>query len=255
MCVCVCASLCTETAMGIKVNAQLNPNSQYVKDIHSFGMITVGRMFNPLHYSDFIFSLSHDGMHCKNILKRLHSFTDQVSLISLSSSPCVSECVRVSTQHHLSCSSLSLSLSRAQVIKQRREEILLQQTCEKDANENNIHLSNHNDSLRAHVKKPFMDTLIEEHLKNPSAMTLRDIREEVDTFMFEGKESRITCHVKYVYIARVLTHRAPLMYLYPSFVDSLPLSLLHCRPRHNSMGCCLGNILGGTACSRAKENH
>lgn len=93
------------------------------------------------------------------------------------------------------------------MIKQRKEEILLQQKCEKvDEDNNSIDPSHHNDSSLSHAKKPFMDTLIEEHLKNPSTMTLLDIREEVDTFMFEGKESRFTCHVNYVYIARALTN-------------------------------------------------
>lgn len=78
------------------------------------------------------------------------------------------------------------------MIKQRKEEILLsKKLCEKDTNENKVVDSNSNESFtfagNIREKKPFMDILIEEHLKNPSEMTLKDIREEVDTFMFEGK--------------------------------------------------------------------
>lgn len=32
----------------------------------------------------------------------------------------------------------------------------------------------------------FLDMLIEQHLKDPESLNVVDIREEVDTFMFEG---------------------------------------------------------------------
>ena len=40
-----------------------------------------------------------------------------------------------------------------------------------------------------HEKKsmPFMDTLIYQQLKDPNSLSEENIREEVDTFMFEGK--------------------------------------------------------------------
>lgn len=69
-----------ETAMGIKVNAQINPNSQYVSDIHALGLIFLKRVFNPLYYSDIIFALSPTGIKLNRILNRLHMFTDRVSV-------------------------------------------------------------------------------------------------------------------------------------------------------------------------------
>lgn len=38
-------------------------------------------------------------------------------------------------------------------------------------------------------REPFLDTLIRQHLSDPSRFTLRDIRDEVETFMFEGHDT------------------------------------------------------------------
>lgn len=76
------------------------------------------------------------------------------------------------------------------MIKQRKEEILLEKSGNKQPEDDKVVDSNSNEAFSAgtvRAKRPFMDTLIEEHLKNPKEMTLKDIREEVDTFMFEGK--------------------------------------------------------------------
>lgn len=38
-------------------------------------------------------------------------------------------------------------------------------------------------------RKPFLDLLLETHLKNPESFPLKGVQEEVDTFMFEGHDT------------------------------------------------------------------
>lgn len=45
------------------------------------------------------------------------------------------------------------------------------------------------DKFSEKKRMPFMDTLIHQHLKDPTSLSEHDIREEVDTFMFEGHDT------------------------------------------------------------------
>ena len=64
-----------ETAMGVKINALEDPDSDYVKAVTFLGQIMVIRILNVLYWYDFIFNRTKMGKeHTKN-LKILHHFT------------------------------------------------------------------------------------------------------------------------------------------------------------------------------------
>ena len=131
-----------ETAMGVELNSQRDPDSEYANAVHTVGEIVMDRVFKPWLKSDFVFNLTKDGKKFKQSLKLMHGFTDSV-------------------------------------IAKRKSEI------EKKM-EDEIDINSDNDIKK---REPFMDTLIRTHLKDPHEFTLLNIREEVDTFMFEGHDT------------------------------------------------------------------
>lgn len=126
--------------MGIKINAQFEGNSKYVKSVREMSKLVTRRTVSPIkiHYYFYILSLDH--LKERHMLKTLHGTTKSV-------------------------------------IKNRREELMKikgNQTSE--------------DDFGKKKRSPFLDTLIQSTI-NGKPLSDDDIREEVDTFMFEGHDT------------------------------------------------------------------
>ncbi|KAG4068382.1 hypothetical protein HA402_007902 [Bradysia odoriphaga] len=153
-------TLCTldiicETAMGRSINAQENSDSDYVKAVYQIGEIVQTRQSKIWLQPDFIFkhtSLYKSHQRCIEIL---HGFSYRV-------------------------------------IRERKEEIM-----KAKLNNNNITDHNDNETLEPRdddvvfgkkKRLAFLDLLIEAS-QNGTVLSNDDIREEVDTFMFEGHDT------------------------------------------------------------------
>lgn len=133
-----------ETAMGVNVNAQDNPNSKYVKSVHLLAESFIYRNLQVLAWSDWMFYMTKLGKEYLQSLEFLHKFTKDVILQR--------------KQAH----------QRGEINTENKQ----------------------NQDLNSKKRLAFLDLLLEHHLKNVEPkLTEEDIREEVDTFMFEGHDT------------------------------------------------------------------
>ena len=151
---CTLDTIC-ETAMGTSVKAQEN-ESEYVKCLHQVSELNVFRLTRPWLYPDFIFYLTTYGRRMKRCLREMHKFTRSV-------------------------------------IKERKEEWitnnahLLQKVSKSGSTTEQQDFDV--DAFNGGRKRlAFLDLLLYQHLVN-CTLSLDDVREEVDTFMFAGHDT------------------------------------------------------------------
>ncbi|XP_052565926.1 cytochrome P450 4d1 [Culex pipiens pallens] len=130
-----------ESAMGTKVNAQLNADSDYVRAVKAMTNIVIVRAFQILARLDFTFKYTPYAKIQKQALAVLHGYTDNV-------------------------------------IQSRRKE-LSKTNSQKDFSENDV---------GQRKKVAFLDMLLQA-TTDGQPLTDLEIREEVDTFMFEGHDT------------------------------------------------------------------
>ncbi|XP_036142986.1 cytochrome P450 4C1 isoform X1 [Monomorium pharaonis] len=140
-----------ETAMGTSLQGMGAFQQQYRKAVHRMGEICVYRFFRPWLYADWIFSLSPTGREQKQILKVLHGFTEKI--------------IAERKDYHRS--------TNGQYLRNFDEETMVDD--EKTTN-----------TIRK-KRLAMLDLLILASQKN--LLTDLDIREEVDTFTFEGHDT------------------------------------------------------------------
>ncbi|XP_073434913.1 cytochrome P450 4V2-like [Dendrobates tinctorius] len=144
----LCAlDIISETAMGKKIYAQSNSDSEYIHAIYKMSDIIHRRQKMPWLWPDFLYSKLKEGKEHDRNLGILHSFTDSV-------------------------------------IRERAKEMETQRSQGKD-------LTSELKSIKRKRKKrsAFLDMLLNTTDDSGNALNYQDIREEVDTFMFEGHDT------------------------------------------------------------------
>ncbi|XP_035890500.1 cytochrome P450 10-like [Anopheles stephensi] len=133
-----------ESAMGTKVNAQINSESQYVKAVKEITNLIQLRIYDFVIRYEFFFRLSANRRRQRKALAILHGYTDSV-------------------------------------IRARRQEL----NTSKSDDQANAH---HEDPVGLKKRMAFLDMLLQATIDG-RPLTDLEIREEVDTFMFEGHDT------------------------------------------------------------------
>uniref|UniRef100_A0A2M4ASZ7 Putative cytochrome n=1 Tax=Anopheles triannulatus TaxID=58253 RepID=A0A2M4ASZ7_9DIPT len=136
----------SESAMGTKVNAQINSESEYVKAVKEITNLIQFRFYDFLLRYDFFFHLSANRRKQLKALAILHGYTDSV------------------------------------IIARRKELSKRLMTAAGDA------LQANDDDVGSKKRMAFLDLLLQSTIDG-RPLTDLEIREEVDTFMFEGHDT------------------------------------------------------------------
>ncbi|XP_055548224.1 cytochrome P450 4C1-like [Wyeomyia smithii] len=138
-------SIC-ETSMGTSVNAQNDPDNDYVKSVKSMSVLFLKRIFDPLAGYPVLYELVHPRAYTqRKIVNQLHKFTDSV-------------------------------------IAERRKQLL------KDNGSKVSNFDQNDENIYSKQRMTFLDLLLNVDVDGEPLDDI-EIREEVDTFMFEGHDT------------------------------------------------------------------
>lgn len=161
---CTLDAIC-ETIMGVSIDAQDSPNNDYCQSIYIVGETFLERIIQPRYWLDLVFRFTELGKLYKYHLNKLHSFTR--SVIAHKKQQPVNEAATGQAKCSL--------INKLQVLEQTSVDSF--QANKKDAPK---------------LPKAFLDLLLEKVASaggNNLKLTDEEIREEVDTFMFEGHDT------------------------------------------------------------------
>ncbi|XP_043949541.1 probable cytochrome P450 4d14 isoform X1 [Drosophila biarmipes] len=145
---CLCAmDIIAETAMGVKIDAQLQPQFSYVQSVTTASGMLAERLMNPLQRTDSLMKILYPKLFTKldDSVKNMHNFTNSV-------------------------------------ITERRD--LLQKSLADGGNATADHVNDVGQKRRMAL----LDVLLQSTIDG-APLSNEDIREEVDTFMFEGHDT------------------------------------------------------------------
>lgn len=168
---CTLDSIC-ETIMGVSINAQDTPDNDYCQSVYLVGETFLERIIQPKYWLDTIFRFTELGKLYNYHLNKLHSFTRRViAEKKLKHFPSNASLQKTSIDNNSTASSIT---SKVKVLKQSTVESF--QASNKEVPQ---------------LPKAFLDLLLEKVDSSPNGRKLTDeeIREEVDTFMFEGHDT------------------------------------------------------------------
>lgn len=174
---CTLDTLC-ETAMGVNMNCQNDEQSEYVKGLYELTEIALERVIRPWLWPDWIFYRTESGQKFNKAKIVMHEFSTRVILER-----------KVEWEKQLNQNDdLKRLIERKTTTTNRQKD---KSASSNKYQEDRVTL----DDLRAssffakgNKRFAFLDLLLYQHLIE-NTMSLTDVREEVDTFMFAGHDT------------------------------------------------------------------
>lgn len=187
---CTLDAIC-ETIMGVSIDAQECPDNDYCESIYIVGETFLERIIQPRYWIDWIFERTELGKLYNYHLQKLHSFTRRV--IAEKKAAYANATRGSQNKQHEPTTVTSNLTTKLKVLEQGSV----------DSYVNDTTTSNKNSAEKEQPKLPkaFLDLLLDKVMlanrlqeQQPQQAQLRimsdeDIREEVDTFMFEGHDT------------------------------------------------------------------
>lgn len=161
---CTLDTIC-ETAMGVNINCQADEHSVYVQSLYEVGEMALSRVTRPWLWSDFIFYLTETGRRFRRAKNIMHEFSIKVIRER-----------KQAWQKELFVGGELVESSNRQTGSvmpkgKPRRTIPLDE------------IRNSSFFAKGNKKLAFLDLLLHQHLIE-NTMSIDDVREEVDTFMF-----------------------------------------------------------------------
>jgi len=160
---CTLDAIC-ETIMGVSIDAQENPNNDYCQSIYTVGETFLERIIQPRYWLNSIFRLTELGKLYRYHLNKLHSFTRGV----------IAE-KKKSARERDSSEAVEFDMMGTKLKVLEQSTVESYRSVKKDAPK---------------LPKAFLDLLLDKVTSaGEQSLTDEEIREEVDTFMFEGHDT------------------------------------------------------------------